>query len=471
MRATMDRRWLFAGVPALAAVVVLLGLTVPGLRLGASESSSTTSYDAEVLADETTLPLAEVRWPPAVNRHGHVAVASTDEDGDWYLHALDGESEPMELSGQLGALGPPDITDRGYVVATHETAAGGQPVRDVQIWSTVAEGPWLTLDRAGREPSTAGEGMPALGTYAATGETLTVRVLVEPAERAEEQVHRLVTEPVGPSPPVLTGDDLDALRPALSDGGLIAVSTGSELLLVQPPFEERTVLADADAGFERIGRTPAISSDGSVVAFTAVRDGRPGIYLINRDLGMNWSRPVEITGGQGEGPALEPLDIDDPVGLASVRRPPEDGDLVVVGLLARAASAGALASESEDGQARAVEFTTEPALWTLGAVLRGSEPDPSALTTRLVAQVGGEVAGRTLTDIRFGGGLAFPRDQVGGPADHWIAFAAETEGAPLIVRATVTGSSAPRAARTFEEAEPHHEDAPGGSPEQDHDAP
>jgi hypothetical protein len=468
------RRWALIALPVLLVLGgVLAVLRLPALGSGASAGTTPTSYEPRVLLHPDLLDHTQVTAGPAMNRFGQLAIVTTDARDRWHLHALDGGEEPIRLTGPRGSpapIHPPAINDRGYVVAAADvpdTEHG--PVRDVRLWSAVAGREWLHIDR-GRLDVDAVEGREqVLGTEVALDGSGPFHVVISPSQDGGEPTHHLTAEPAGVSPALLESHELETLRPVTSAGGTIVLSTGTEVVVVEPGFRQRTTVADE--GWDQLGRAPAISADGSAIAFAGVRDGSRGIWLSSRDMGGNWSRPVLISAGDGDGPALEPLDIDAPLGVAAARRPPEDGDPVAVSVLARTASSGALAGD--DGEDGAVAYTDRPGLWTLSTVLRGADPDASTFTTRLVAQVGARIGGDEVTGLRYAGALTFPEPGITDETDHWIAYVAVTEAGELVVRATPTGSWVDRAAKTVDEIRHDHgeaDDDPGrfGDPGPNH---
>lgn len=249
------------------------------------------------------------------------------------------------------------------------------------------------------------------------------------------------------------------LRPALSDSGWLALRSGAQadspVLLWAPGFEYPIAVATKAGGFSRIGKSPGISRDGSIVVFCGNRGNGTGIFAsIQTQSDPRAPRPLIRIAGENDaaaGPSSElgttsvgtPLyfadfDVDSPIGIAHFPggSTGASGDSITVCFLATPSAASA----SQDG----IQFSAAQGLW----VIRVNLDQNAALalsTVQPVLQAGdvliSSMGPRSITNIHISDSLdrlAF--DKYGNAVEiseceHRVAFLAVTSSGESLVLA------------------------------------
>lgn len=417
----------FSRMQRLTLLAVVGGIAVIALVLAATElwpkEDAATEPDAYLL--EVLLGLdvpVDAVHAVAVNPDGLLATA-VDPPGDDdrpRIIVTDGTDAPRDLS-RTDLLRRSEVhgltVDRGgNVIGVVEHTRAGVTQRRAIVWGvladaylrTVAEGAWdeegqpvgATHSVPGRTPAVSEAG-PALALADITGGTgsASYRVLDPMGNLSEEDWAGAL--------------DADEVVPAVSDGGLIALSTGEAIVGIETGVGRSEEIVPPSDEVEAIHAVD-ISPDGRIIAFVA--DGPDGTAIhATRITSEGWTPPTTLETGITL--------ADGHIAVGSHAHPPEVGNVGLV--LVR----GRDATSDDDG------------LWTV-VLDDGDEGAPLTVREVLpVARHGQTIAGLTVEEVLPGPDLTVPRaPPPAHPDAHWVAFAAATDQGPIVVRAVPTGS-------------------------------
>lgn len=418
-----------------AAVAVAAVALVAGTDDGDEVDEGPSPYDLEVVLGGDQ-PLTAV-WSSTVNGHGVVATAVA-RGADRPLPRIlltDGRNPAQDLGGDAlarSATVPGIAIDRrSNVLAIDEFASGDFTRRRAALWSprapgqptVLVEGAWSVAGEPAADTSHVPGRRPAMS---AMGPGVAVIDIRDGTDRAQ---HR-VLDATGEVSEVLAEGPLEAepVRPSASADGSLVLSTGDEIVAMEPGIQRTLTIVSRADGFARLGAEPAASQDGRLIVFAADRGTGPALYATRRTDDGGWTDPVRL-----DGP--EPESIDEPLAATSIRHPPEVGDVGVVAFR----GPGGPATRSADGDGGSAGSVTT--LWVLVLADRPSTTRAVEVTAvRPVVRLGDRLSEREVTAIHPQPALVAPAERTGAADDHWLAFGLDTDEGGLVVRASPVGS-------------------------------
>ena len=277
------------------------------------------------------------------------------------------------------------------------------------------------------------------------------------------------------------------VRPFIADNDAIVVRAGiqqnSPIRFYQSDFSNPQDIATAAMGFSRLGLSPGISDDGSIVVFSGVKNAKPGIFASVEIAGVRQTPPKEIVSEKVE------RVFDYPRLNAPVANPPwgnDDGicdpaeaqvtqtERRCLPVLGTDENGGEVFFQDIDLESRvAVEqqefgppgaggdsfivafvgtpnragrypylFTNQKGIWTLRLELKDGKPYIKPFSVLPVVQVADKIDGRTIQDVALFDPIASvtidnqgnPRTQK--PGEHQLAFRVATDQGDMVIRAT-----------------------------------
>lgn len=255
------------------------------------------------------------------------------------------------------------------------------------------------------------------------------------------------------------------LRPMIADDGRIVVRGGingtdqDPILVYSNDFQQKTTIASTGSSFTKLGRSPGISDDGTVVAFAGEAGKGQGVF-ISIDEGSGFGTPFVIAGEDRKSTAelgydanAQPLflgsfDLDSRVGV--VRLDLGDSgfrdDVVVVSFVATPNNA----SISNPSTGKPLTFSQEKGIWTVRIdfdrpLSSGSPGFNKHINSPIpVVQVGDQIqtssSSFTVNDLAVYDPLALAAEDTGGirtqrRGDHRVAFWASNGTDQIVVRA------------------------------------